>query len=254
MSDQRIRDLERQALTGDREASVRLLTERLRAGDLARERLELAAYCGDEMARTLAWCACGHPWDSHDDGARPSFTSRLGCLHGWAGPGGGCECKAHAPPGVTFRGDPRPDAEFREWLSGLSRWADIGPVPGWVLVKAAVAAARVALPKWRDSHSHQMTAWDGIRPCCYAPVKVIEAAETWLECPCEEHRLGGVRALSDHYRRSPDDDWWASPAVLVMEHNRSGYFLRCVHDCARLAGEQSVRSAISRSLSTWALS
>ncbi len=55
MADQRLRDLERDATHGDLQARARLLRERLRVGDLAEERLRLAAYLGDEAARS----ACG---------------------------------------------------------------------------------------------------------------------------------------------------------------------------------------------------
>ena len=51
MSDQRQRALERAAEAGDREAEAELLRERVRAGELARERVELLAALGDEAAR-----------------------------------------------------------------------------------------------------------------------------------------------------------------------------------------------------------
>ena len=56
MSDSRLRELERLAALGDREARVRLLAERVRGGDLPRERLALAAYLGDPAAREEMAC------------------------------------------------------------------------------------------------------------------------------------------------------------------------------------------------------
>lgn len=50
MSDARLRQLERDAATGDLTARARLLNERLRVGDLAADRLQLAAYLGDAAA------------------------------------------------------------------------------------------------------------------------------------------------------------------------------------------------------------
>lgn len=50
MADEQVRHLERQAAGGDPEATTRLLRERMRSGDLARERVELAAWVGDEAA------------------------------------------------------------------------------------------------------------------------------------------------------------------------------------------------------------
>lgn len=50
MSDARLRQLQRDAATGDLAARARLLNERVRIGDLAPDRLQLAAYLGDEAA------------------------------------------------------------------------------------------------------------------------------------------------------------------------------------------------------------
>lgn len=58
MTDQRLRDLKRDAARGDLQAQALLLLERVRVGDLAEERLRLAAYLGDEAAR-LARSAIG---------------------------------------------------------------------------------------------------------------------------------------------------------------------------------------------------
>jgi hypothetical protein len=52
MSDQKLRDLERRFKeTGSPDDEAAWLLERVRVGDLTRERLELAAYCGHEGAR-----------------------------------------------------------------------------------------------------------------------------------------------------------------------------------------------------------
>lgn len=51
MSDERLRQLEREAASGDVEARTRLLLERLRAGELTEERLKFAAHLGDEAAQ-----------------------------------------------------------------------------------------------------------------------------------------------------------------------------------------------------------
>jgi hypothetical protein len=52
MSDQKLRELERRwKETGSTEDEAAYLLERVRVGDLTRERLELAAYCGHEGAR-----------------------------------------------------------------------------------------------------------------------------------------------------------------------------------------------------------
>lgn len=54
MSDERLRALQRRAeQTGDPLDAAAVLSERLRAGLLTMERLELAAYCGDEIAQEV---------------------------------------------------------------------------------------------------------------------------------------------------------------------------------------------------------
>ena len=44
MADERLRQLEREAATGDGQARAKLLLERVRLGELSEERLRLAAY------------------------------------------------------------------------------------------------------------------------------------------------------------------------------------------------------------------
>lgn len=52
--DDRLQDLRRRVAQGEPGARAALLAERVRTGDLARERLELAAHVGDEDARRIA--------------------------------------------------------------------------------------------------------------------------------------------------------------------------------------------------------
>lgn len=65
MTDERLRGLGRHA--EDAEARARLLVERVRAGDLAADRLLLAAYLGDEAARLAAE---GERWEPPTGGLR----------------------------------------------------------------------------------------------------------------------------------------------------------------------------------------
>lgn len=51
MTDRRQRTLARAAAQGDAQAAAALLRSRLRARELTRERVDLAAYCGDAGAR-----------------------------------------------------------------------------------------------------------------------------------------------------------------------------------------------------------
>lgn len=66
MSDERLRNLERRwKETGSVEDEAAFLLERVRAGDLTQERLELAAYCGLEGARA-AVPGYSDPWPPVD--------------------------------------------------------------------------------------------------------------------------------------------------------------------------------------------
>lgn len=73
MSDDRLRGLRRGWRASDSLVDeVAYLRGRVRAGQLSRERLELAAYCGHEAAGAICW-----------DGCQPSRLSGLE-LHDWA--------------------------------------------------------------------------------------------------------------------------------------------------------------------------
>lgn len=65
MSDERLRDLERRwKETGSVEDEAAWITERMRVGMLAQDRVELAAYCGHQAARkALGRDACETPED-----------------------------------------------------------------------------------------------------------------------------------------------------------------------------------------------
>lgn len=202
MSDARLRQIER-AAHDDPYATAALLAARMRRGELTRERVEIAAYAGDEAARL----------------AVPHLVLDRGVT--WADV----------------------DAQrLTDWVRGLSRWGSE------VLVRAAVAAAKAAYARWAlGAHA-------------YRAFHAIDAAEAWLACPCEEHRVlcdgennGGVAA----------DAPWAGAmlmAVLVaamppdgdhVGHVRS-YVLDAVMHASPVAGEAAACKAIRSSLVAWA--
>lgn len=79
MSDDRLRDLERRWRdSGSTEDASRLLQERLRAGQVSRERVELAAYWGSSLARTLTGgtASVAPPTDFADTDAVWKFADR----------------------------------------------------------------------------------------------------------------------------------------------------------------------------------
>lgn len=170
--DTTIRRRQREAAAGDPAAEAAWLAERLRAapgcercdastygagtlrvatttaalvmcpscagtGSPFRARLELAAYCGSEAARA----ALGDP----PRGFPIPFTIK--------DPPTGMDRLAYRWHVLDVRWG------LGRWVAGLSRWSDVGPVPGWVLVRAAVAAARLALPKYMaDAHGLGISA------------------------------------------------------------------------------------------------
>lgn len=198
VSDGRLRDLHRRYLqTGAVADEAALLSERLRSGELTRERLELAAYCGHEASRGAAgWlCSCGHLWAAHD-AARPPYK-HLGCLYGW-GAGSGCDCPLPPPASFQFTGDPLQtrNTTLAEWVSGLSRWGSA------VAVRAAVALGRAVLVMAgpHDGCEGMHAPLDPLRALDCADLdERIQCAEHWLEDPCSARLdgcLGGGSALS----------------------------------------------------------
>lgn len=265
MSDARLRDLQRIATaSGSPSDEARVLTERLRQGSLTRERLELAAYVGHEAARVTSgfYCTCGHAWSAHDDAARPPHR-HLGCLYGW-GRGDGCRCKGVPPPGVAFTGDPLQGAQpLDEWVAGLRRFADCGPCPGWVLVKAAVAAARVALDALECSACGGSGSDDPLTaefPCgwCRGTGAEPELEFTRPSLVPARIAVAAVEAWLEH----PDRGQWEARHVAYVEAGHLAWLpapgneraLEAIPRAAHLTGDAPVRTAITHELSRWALS
>lgn len=63
MSDERVRELERRAEQGEPGARAALVAERMRIGEISRERVQLAAYVDDPDAREVAPPRFGPPSD-----------------------------------------------------------------------------------------------------------------------------------------------------------------------------------------------
>ena len=246
MSDQRLRRLEREAAASPSpEAEAALLRERLRAGTLSPERLELAAYAGSIGARCcLDACSCGCGWPRGTPTAAGPFLSDL-----------------HRDADHT---DSR---SLAVWVAGLSRW---GPA---VLHLASVSAAKVDLVEdgrrrgetcmcggsilGCDGHNFtHMCDYHGVE--CSCPVEpsprlteAITAADKWLGMGLHVSDHAGYEtqraydlAWSRSYRMAP---WlpapWASDGARQSE----------IAGSAALAGEAPVRSAIQSALISWAL-
>ena len=254
MTDAATRAHERRAAAGDPEAEVLALVARMRAGELTRSHVELAAYCGDEASRLLVPKPCV---GDHEDG---------GCVDGdvcwehqtfldfdvWLE---GIRSTAKNLPDVQGMGDrecPDPCKNGQrlhisqatgswgmhsehacETCHSTGRVPYTVPAPRYAMALAAVAAARVAFDVWAD-----VRAYDGpdVR-------STIEAAEAWLQEPTQE-RLEAWRKLGLPLIGPGLPPWISGP---------NGGHADSILEAVTAAGEQPVREAISRALIKWAL-
>lgn len=187
-------------------------------GSPLRARVELAAYCGDEAARQAVEVREQHGWEVPAAGG------------GWVSAG---------------------RRAFQMWLAGLSRWSDVGPVPGWARRHAALAASRAA--------------WPAVHPEVRRPPRVL------LDDALEAARLAQDSPMRDEAQRawveafvvvSPPHDpleWLVAPEAsspprwTVRDEVAVAWNEAVPGHAARWAGEQPVRSAICSALSQWAL-
>lgn len=123
MSDERLRELERDAAAGGVEAHGRLLQERMRQGSLGEEGVELLAYC----FWPPAWAALG--WQPHGHSGAPSesFRSRL--------------FKRPGQEGLY-----QVYTRFDRWAHGLKRWGHA------VALRVGAAGARHRWPSWEAQY------------------------------------------------------------------------------------------------------
>lgn len=250
MADELLRAAERAARAGGPADEARHLVARLRAGDLTRERLELAAYAGHEAARA---CLVAGPPDKRTASGAPTACTACLAQGVWANytfdTPGGWHCLRHATE--------HPDLAL--WLAGLSRWDG-------ALVRAAVAAGWVALMAWRPcpGGGRDFFALDSLCECGYGfdahrnPDKnprlararrALEAAEAWIACPCKEHQSAWeLRRLDVGVDMAMRWVPWFVAAGAHPEYARAS-----IADAARLAGDAPVRAAIQAALIRWAL-
>ena len=235
MADKRLRELEREAelAPDDVQAQAALLRERVRVRELTRERLQVAGWCGDIASRIALGCE----WR-----ILPNGEPRCGPLPS-------SKCHAFGDPkasGLCIHACP--DRRSRVyWLASLERWGEV------VHVRAAVAAAREALPVWEDSNLGPHACYmSGLSVSCaapeqHAPRRAIEAAERWLEHPSLPHHMEWAAVHA-----GPGTP--AQPMFVVRPWDaRTGQLGLRIEASAYLAGEQLVREAISTALIAWAL-
>lgn len=229
MSDERLRTLERAAASGGPDERAALLRARVRAGTLSQERLELAAYVGDADARAAL---VAFEDDPDVDGGHPTACIPCRAFDGrnyviLRGSEWHCLKHAHEHPDLAL------------WVRGLSRWGSE------VLVTAAVAAARQALPVWASQSGCELCASSHSHIVCGHATRArraVEAVEAWIACPCEQHWTERHEAYVDAGHRA----WLPAPGDDRAHES--------VQHAARIAGEPAVRQAIRTALVQWALS
>lgn len=147
-------------------------------------------------------------------------------------------------------------AAFPEWVRGLSRWADVGRVPGWLPAFAAHAGFEVGLRGYQPGRSE---AFD-------AAVETSRRMRAWLGDP-GPHTLVFVRAAHDGagpFASMPFPIRAMLSGVLQFEPGCGGVARQIDPDGMSSAGhvlgwsarngEAPVREEIQRSLIAWALS
>jgi hypothetical protein len=234
--DVHLQDLRRRAgASGNVQDQAALLRARVRAGELAQELLELAAFCGSEAARLVV--DPGHQVGTYFH--LPPTPDRPHGIHG---------------DGVRFD----------EFVNDLARWADACPTPGWMFVRAAVAAAKVGIEHtWAegvDFRSRARAAGVDLRER-YAEketiLDAIKAAEAWLDDPHGNTLDRNARLPASSHGLNI-----RGPAYYVAEML---WQLRCgsmngrqllgyeAENDVRIAGEATVRTAIRDALVAYAL-
>jgi hypothetical protein len=172
MSDAELRALEKRARTGDADARAKWLVARVRAGTLTRERLEAAAYAGDEGARLAVLaerplCEC--------DSSRRKMHERT--------------CPLADRATRDTKGALRIPRATTVWLHNLRGDRDL-------VVTALLALLGFFAPQYeRREQSAVESLGLGIRD--------------WLRCPCGEH-AGEVKERSarlEHVLESGDQGY-----------------------------------------------
>lgn len=262
MSDEHLRGLERAATSGAVDDEARLLIERLRAGQLPLERLQLLAHMGLPAAVTALGgdllCACGHTRNKHTRSYPPPTAqeaySTTACT----------ECSACSEFDTTDL-----DTGDLEW------WA--GQLPNWgreICVRIALAASSAALEAWRGSSDWPMITCEscdgrgktscgrcGSYDCRGACSKcdgkgeipdplppailALNAAREWLDIPGDYEEGEAMRASS-----RAGKEWAALTAMLCYRNMKEDTVVDVIHHAVEDSSEQAVREAIKKLAST----
>lgn len=250
MSDTRRRSLERSAfLSGDPGDAARVLVEKLRRGELSRERVEAAAYAGHEAARLVL---SPFPDDEHVSNGNPTACNPCMALdrrnYTFVN-GGAWHCLKHATE--------HPDLSL--WLSGLGARFGVE-----AQVAAALGAARAALDPWEDADlargAGELETEHGIYYIDRRPRMAIEAGEAWLARPCDKFAEKTRRWAVDNFPAgglTPPVFWWGHAVAAIWSTDDPIALAHSVRisvaGSAEIAGEPAVREAAAAAVRAWAL-
>jgi hypothetical protein len=235
MVDHRLRTLARAAATApDLEREARLLVERVRAGELAPDRVCAAAHVGDVAAAA----ACDRP------------PAVLPPLQHWRPEAPESSGRLHARPEEA-----EGPGELEAWAAELWRAC---PEAG---VRAALACAEAVLGRWVEARLHD-----------HRPQAVLEAVRAWLDEPTDE-RATAAAELGRSLGLDVDDGSWpelppedrarlccayAGTALLppddrVVEGGGGSSCGACVGAAAGLLGTAAVVELVRSAVVPWAL-
>lgn len=191
MSDRELqRALRRWRDTGSSEDEAVYLRERLRSGELAQERLLLAAYLGHPAAGVALGDSLGELSELEAWLSAQGLSARVDQLEGWIRDWCDAEVAFHFSHLAAFLAEhaeealeayelaapPHPppaalsERLFARWVRGLAAWGPLIEVrAAWAIASACLAA----LPE-----------------CALAPLaaEALDRVAAWLVCPCSSHR------------------------------------------------------------------
>lgn len=249
MTDQRLRQLKRRASTGDPQAAVNLLRERVRAKELSQTRLRLAAYAGDKAARELETdeslqvvlfriVATDKPW---------WMTSDVWCLSDWL----------MGLPSIDL--DVGVLREDLSWPGKRKPW----PPGDWLMLRCSIVAGRAAFDSILIKTSPRNPAW---LPAVYTTLDAawkhlltgtIETREAWEHarsaCPSlpwlchpnDRAEMGRVLAAAKELR----DCKVCNGSGQIYEDNSR---MDCPH-CSGVDGEVKAHNILRADLVEWTL-
>ena len=176
---------------GDEVNTARLLSERLRAGQLSEERLRLAAHLGDAASRLAL---------EGKDALQRARAEEL--EEAYTGP--------WKPAWASYSPHPSdPELTLLAW--SIAEWGREA------LVRASVGAGRLALRAWSSAFASDPLRYGELYAEDYLP-RLLDSADAWIACPCEAHATL-VRDRIDGTRQETFDpidfppDWWSTHAV-----------------------------------------